>query len=181
MSAIPPYDGSIVGLSFFIEDGTVISGQTISASVEPADAAFADYSMGDVLEFNPDSKVVSRTRLIGQTDGEWYEQQREKTVSEFADMVTADMRDFFFRLQYGLPSKIELGTAQVPGGNSDRKITGWWLFQARAEGGVDLWIHKWRCEMRLNTKAKFKGADLPVPALRMFKLPHNSNSIVFPD
>lgn len=180
MAAITPYDGSIVGLSFFIEDGTVISGQTISASVEPADAAFASYSMGDVMEYNPDSKVVPRPRLIGQTSGEWLEVQREKTVSEFADLMTSDMRDFFFRLQMGLAAKIVLGTAQVPGGLSDRKITGWWLFQARAEGGVDLWIQKWRCEMRLNSKAKFKGADLPVPALRMFKLAHASNSIVFP-
>ena len=89
------------------------------------------------------------------------------------------------RLQFGLASAIELGTAQTPFATSERKVTAWLKFHSRKENGLDLCIGDVLCDIELT--AGIKGDDnVTEPEFRCSVLTTYAgvavagNTIVFP-
>jgi len=140
------------GFGFFVESGTTVDAQTVSALIKPDVDPIENWTagaLGSILDFKfgivEEDSSFSRPSPAGGRE----KVNRKFVVQDFVDIETREMAELVWRLQQGFTAKIVEGTAQTPGLAVDRKIDGWLRLQGRVLGGLDRFIQDWWCEVRL--------------------------------
>lgn len=174
----------IGGYFFFVEEGTVVDGQTVSELIKPdVDPVDNWPQFGDIISFQPSTETVDDPWLKLMQSGRLVKQNRAPVISDSIQFQSRQQNELVLRLAYGLTSKIALGVAQSPNMSFDRVLRGWCRWQQRQLGeGTDRLILDWWGEIRLAEQSAYEGAQANMPSLIVTKLGEAlGDSIVFPD
>lgn len=159
------------GFAFFVESGTTVDLQIVSATVKPDMVPpdnWTDATLGNILDFKYGVDEEDHPILRVLPNGSRVKMPRKIVVSDYIDITSQEMSELVLRLQHGVTTKIMEGTAQTPGALNDRYIDGWLRLQGRAMGNFDVFIQDWWCQVRLveGTKADGKFSE---PKLRFIQ------------
>jgi hypothetical protein len=174
--------------AYFIPLGVTVDGGVVSATSKPdgvPTSNWSDFSLGAVMGFVPGVEQQDNSFLAPSAFGGWEKKPRKKVIADFIDLKTREMGEILLRLQFGLSSEIELGTAQTLFGSATRQIDGWLKFHLRKETGLDLSIGDMlaTCEINKGVVADNKVTE---PEFRMTCIKTwngalvAGNTIVFP-
>jgi hypothetical protein len=176
----------LIGLfAFFVENGTTVDSQTVSATVVPDASPTSNWlSLGTVLpgaSFGLEEDDDSY--LAPSAAGGFEKVERMNVMQDILTLQTREMTGIVDRLQMGLASAIVEGTPQSPHVTKDRKVTGWLLLQARQVGGngsgTDDFRLLWWCDIRLGEQPQYENKVIS-PNLKIIKRANTLNSINFP-
>jgi len=166
--------------AFFIEAGTTVDGQTVSASIKPDATPLSNWpNLGAIENSKFEREEDEEEFLEPRVQGGYDKPKIPQVVNDYLILTTNHTSEFFHRLQMGLASPIVPGTAQAPHVETDRKITGWLKIQFRKKGGSDSFVFDWFCEMRLSELPDITNKTLR-PALKFRRLASDQNTVVFP-
>lgn len=173
----------IGGFAFFVPEGTVLGGQTISATVKPADSPGTNWTnntLGTVKAFEFGEEKTDASYMAPLQSGGHTKINRSFVTQDYVTLETREMGELVWRLTAGFTAAINEGTAQTPGLLLDRKIVGWLRLQGRALTGIDRFRQDWWCEVRLEGKKKFEDKVVE-SSLRFTLIPGPAgNSTNFP-
>ncbi len=158
----------IGGFAFFVENGKTVDGQTVGPAIKPDVSPTSNWlngNLGHILEFEQGVEESDQSYMRVNISGGYTKVNRKFVTEDFLILKTRHMTEWVWRLQQGFAAEINEGTAQTPGAQLDRSISGWLRIQGRQLGGYDRFIQDWWCEMRLAEAPKFAD-KVTSPSLR---------------
>ncbi len=176
------------GFAYFIEAGTTVDAQVVSATIKPDVSPltnWSDRSLGSILSLSHEPKFEDDPFKKPAATGGWEEVPRKYVVADYLNMESREMGENLLRLELGLNAKIEEGTAQTPFATTKRQIDGWLRLQARQETGQDLLILDVWVTLELTEGIKAEG-KVTQPKFRFTVIKTVAgvavagNSVVFP-
>jgi hypothetical protein len=154
----------IGGFAYFIPSGVSSASATSKPSSSPL-TPWTDGTLGTVLDFKYGNEKIDSPFMRPLPQGGREKVNRSFVTQDFVVLKTREMHEIVHRLQMGVTTAINEGTAQTPGLSQDRKIEGWLRLQGRNVTGFDRFIHDWWCEARLDADNTF-GEQVVTPSLR---------------
>ena len=128
----------IGNFGYFVEEGTVIDGVTVSKNAFPdVDPADNWPSLGCIQETDFETEKESDTDYCPSPSGGYDKMEDEHVVRDLIKFKTRELGEPFWRMSLGLKNKIANGTAQIPFASKNRWIYGWFKSQGRGDDGVD--------------------------------------------
>jgi hypothetical protein len=152
------------GFAFFIENGVSSASPTSKPASDPL-TPWTTGTLGTVLDFKYGNEKIDSNFLRPLPTGGREMVNRSFVTQDYLVLKTREMNELVWRLQMGVTTKINEGTAQTPGLQQDRKIEGWLRLQGRVLGGFDRFLHDWWCEVRLDGENTF-DEKVVTPSLR---------------
>jgi len=176
----------LIGLfAYFVENGTTVDAQTVSATVVPDASPTTNWlRLGTILPGAAFGLQEEDDSYLSPSPSGGFERiDRMNVMQDFITLQTREMSGIVDRLQMGLNSAIVEGTPQSPHVSKDRKITGWLLLQARQVGGngngTDDFRLLWWADIRLGEQPRYENRVVS-PTLKVIKRANTLNSINFP-
>jgi hypothetical protein len=172
--------------AYFLESGTTVDSTIVAAETVVSPAAGKPdavpttnwTALGDV-EMAKFSVVESEEKyLVPSAAGGYDERVEKRVIADLLDLKLQQGNEFTARLMAGAAAVV-LGTAQAAHAVRDRYVEGWLRIQARKQGGTDLFLLDWWCQMRLKEIPEISD-KVPRPTLEFRKLYSSLNSVNVP-